>query len=118
MILCVILNFTMLVGTMITNGSSTSGICSDFINYKHKERLKEYPFDIYKCRNFTIGDEVEYSFLYECFDRHNFRAKVVRVEPKPTDEGLHLIQVEKISGNGDSGIYSEEYLKILKRKDK
>ena len=78
------------------------------------ESGKEYK--LYQYENFKVGDKVTYSFYWVCFNKTDFIGIVTKIEPKPTSEYIHWITVKRFSGNGEGGIYSEQYLEKLQEK--
>lgn len=73
---------------------------------------ERYNYKLHECENFKIGDIVTYSFSYVYFNRNDFLGMVTSINPKPTTEKMHWIEIVRLSGSGTSGIYSEHFLEI------
>lgn len=82
-----------------------------------KEYRKPPNYKPYECELFKIDDRVTYSRYWIGNGGHfdgigivDFVGVVTKIEPKQTNEYIHWITVEKISGTGEGGIYSEQFL--------
>ena len=69
-----------------------------------------YDYKPYKCDCFRVGDIVTYSFYWTYFGKTDFVGIVKKIAPKPTNEKMHWITVERLFGSGTSGVYSEHFL--------
>ena len=92
------------------NGSQTVATSPKQIQESREIEINRKRYLPYTCPNFKVGDKVVYSIDYLIFKQSDFVGVITKVEPKPTTEYIHLITVKRISGKGESGIYSEQFL--------
>lgn len=100
----------------LTTGSATCIMSKEQILKFEEQRIEiaRKNHKPYECEHFKRGDRVIYSFYWIGFSKSDFVGIVAKVEPKPTTEYIHWITIKKISGNGESGKYSEQFLEKLK----
>lgn len=82
----------------------------------HSCPIKNYSAECV-CDNFKTGDIVTYSYFYIYSRSTDFVGIVIKIESKPTSENLHWVTVKRISGKGESGTYSEQFLMPYKERD-
>lgn len=104
------------VNNFITYGSQTFAMSEEEILNTEKQRteISKQNFKSYECDRFKIGDKVTYSIYWLIYRKSDFVGIVTRIDPKPTTEYIHWITVRRISGKGEGGTYSEQFLTNLK----
>lgn len=114
-------DISMIIGgiAQIIPGSTTCTMSKEQVLKQERQRIEiaRKNYKPYECNLFKVGDKVTYGFYYMIFERTDFVGVVTKIEPKPTNEYVHLITVRRLSGKGESGTYSEQFLQLLKTGD-